>query len=322
MKKALLSLFAIALLCQTGCPKAQSVAPPAGGNNTISPAATTPTEPLVEPLQPAAPKADEPKADAPKADGTSMFVPAALGSQIAAEAVPLPPVEDLTAQIDEYIEKIGKSIEDLDGTADYKADADAVVRDASGLSLVALAAGLSATDSKYKKAAPGIIKAAAALGAAAKLDDAKKGYEALKASLTSSGDPSTLGWTKVAALTPVMKAVPNLSSSATRWTNTEKKLKAKIKKPEQLYGALAALAAISQGSIANAAEAGKPDQEAEWKKDCEQFRDAALKANAAAHSFADGKADYDTYWAAFKNMTDSCDACHKTFHAAAVGKAE
>ncbi|MDR0870571.1 MAG: hypothetical protein LBN39_07235, partial [Planctomycetaceae bacterium] len=309
-----------ALVVFTGCPQEATVAPPA---DKVSPAATS-TESVVEPLQPAPaePKAGEPKKEEPKEEGAFNLVPSDVVGKVAAEAVPLPPVADLVGQVDEYIEKIGKSIEDLDGSTNYKADAEAVVRDTSGLSLVALAVGLSPEDSKYKKAAPGIIKAATALGAVDKYDDAKKAFDALKASLTSSGDPASLAWTKVAELAPVMKAVPNLSSSATRWTNTEKKLKAKIKKPEQLYGALAALAVIPQGSIANAKDTGKADQEAQWKKDCEQFRDAALKANAAAHRFADDEADYAAYWNAFKAMTDSCDSCHKTFHAAAVGKSE
>lgn len=311
MKNTLLPFFIAALISLTGCPQPENAAPPSVRPLSPSSAATS-DETIIEPLKPEVPKKDE----------TSMLVPAEVADKFAAEAVPMPPVEDLTAQIDEYVTKIVRTIDDLDGTVDYKIDADAVVRDANGLSLVALAVGLSEEDSQYKKAAPGIIKAAAVLAAAENYDDARKSGEALKASLTSSGDPTTLTWTKIAELTPLMKAVPNLSSSVTRWTNTERKLTVKIKKPEQLYGALAALAVISQGSIANAADAGKPGQEAQWKKDCEQFRDAALKANAAAHSFAEGKTDYQTYWTAFKNMTATCDTCHKTFHNAAVGQAE
>jgi cytochrome c556 len=99
------------------------------------------------------------------------------------------------------------------------------------------------------------------------------------------------------------------------------------RKPEQIYGALAALAAISQGSIANIHETIKPDAAAEWKKFCEEFRDAALKVNAAAHQYAKDKADgkepnYAAFDTGFKAMTKSCDSCHKVFYPSAVGKNE
>ncbi len=257
-----------------------------------------------------------------KKEGASL-VPATVYGKIAAEAVPMAPVEDLVAQVDEYVGKIGTNLTDLDGTANFKNDADAIIRDANALTLVALAVGTSGTDSKYKKAAPGIIKAALELEKAEKLDDAKKAFDNLKAALTSEGDPSTLAWTKVAELTPLMKAVPNLSATLTRLTNAERKLKRQIEKePQRIYGALAALAAISQGSIANVKDTTKPDAEADWKKVCEQFRDCAIKANAAAHGYADGSVKYDDYWAAFKTLTESCDKCHEVFYPTAVGKNE
>ena len=319
-------LLSFALLAAfIGCPDAS--APPTPGSGPVpgvQPGVTT-TEGVVLPLEPTGvtppkPTAEEKKIEAPK-DG-AFLVPAGVYGKVAAEAVPMPPVEDLAAQIDEYVAKIGATLDDLDGTVNYKSDGDQVVRDANGLALVALAVGMMPVDSKYKKAAPAIIQAATDLAKIDKYDDAKKGYETLRAALTTEGDPSTLRWTKVADLTPVMKAVPNLSSMVKRLTNAEPKLKRAVKKPERLYGATAALAAISHGSIANAADTNKPNEVELWKKECELFRDAAIQANAALHGYADGKIDYAAYWEAHTRMTDACETCHKIFSPGAVGKSE
>ena len=281
-------------------------------------------EPLVEPL---VPKIDSPEGT----DGTTKEPSAALETtsmvaspteKYAVEAVPLPPIDDLTAQVDEYMTKLGTSLENLDGSTNYKADATDVVRDASALSLVALAIGLTDADSKYKKSAPNIIVAAQNLSVAESFDAGQKAYMALQSALTNAGGGKPLSWSdKTASLTPLMKAVPNLSSTVKRLTNTERKLITLMeRKPQQVFGALAALAAISQGSIANVSETTKPDAATEWKKYCEDFRDAALKTNAAARQFAEKKADYDAFKTAMDTLSASCDHCHEVFHPAAIGK--
>ncbi|MDR0704158.1 MAG: hypothetical protein LBF88_04140 [Planctomycetaceae bacterium] len=320
---AAVSFFVTAMLVTlSGCPQPSNVVPPpANGTNdsSVQPGVTS-AEGVIEPLVPAGNSSSE-EAKPDLKEGTQL-VPAQPVGKFAAEVIPMPPINDLVGQIDEYVEKLGETLKDLDGTVNYKNDGDFVVRDANALALVALAVGKSETDSKYKKAAPGIIKAATELAAATQYDAAKKGYDVLKTALTSEGDPSVLEWTKTAELQPLMKAVPNLSSTLTRWSNTEKKLKTQLKKPERIFGALAALAVIPQGSIANVKDTSKPDAVTEWKKECEQFRDAAIKANAALHSYAEEKIDYKTYWAAFKEMTEACDKCHKEFYPSAVGKNE
>lgn len=326
-KKALLtvcvSLLTLGVLVLTGCPKPDAPSPAPGNSGETLPGLTS-DEGLTLPLQPAGKTASE-------SDPTDLTLLrlgeptlAATGfGKVADEAIPMVPVADLVGQVDEYVERIGKNLEDLDGTVNYKNDADTIVRDSNGLALVALALGMSKDDSKYKKAASEIIKAAMELAKVEKFDDTKKAFDALKTALTSEGDPASLKWIKVADLPPVMKAVPNLSSTLTRLTNAENKLKRTLgKNPERIYGALGALAAISQGSIANVGETTKPDAVADWKKECEQFRDAAIKANAAAHGYADGTVKYDEYWTTFKAMTDTCDHCHQTFYPSAVGKNE
>jgi hypothetical protein len=315
----------------TGCPST-SVDPPSStgaGSGSIGPG-TTSNEGVVEPLVPSggvhtpavSPADVEKKVPESNNEGTQL-IPSLPSGKITSEVIPMPPIADLASQVDEYVGKLGKTLEDLDGTPKYKDDNEFIVRDANALALVVLAIGKSGNDSKYKKAAPGIIKAATELAGAGTFADAQKAYDALKTSLTSEGDPALLTWTKVADLKPLMKAVPNLSSLLTRLTNTESKLKRQMtKKPEQVFGTLAALAVISQGSIANVGDTSKPEAVDEWKKECEQFRDAAIKANTAAHNFADGKTSYQEYWNIYKELTETCDTCHKTFHPGAVGKNE
>lgn len=322
---AFVCILCIAAFTLTGCPNSSKPTTAPGPLPEVQPGVTT-DEGVVLPLEPVGgPKPMEPKPVGTKADGAFLAPADVLGkvaADAATQAVPMPPIEDLVLQIDEYVTKIGSTLDDIDGTINYKNDADFVVRDANGLALVALAVGLSPNDSKYKKAAPAIIKAAMELAKIEKYDEALKSYEALKASLTTEGDPSTLAWTKVAELTPVMKAVPNLSSLVKRLTNAEAKLKRAVKKPQRLYGATAALAVISHGSIANAADTKKPDEAELWKKECERFRDAAIAANAALHGYADGTVDFDSYWKAHNVMTEACDTCHKIFSPSAVGKSD
>jgi hypothetical protein len=306
---------------QTEKPKTDtcSAAPKAGYVEPLVPktdASAEPVEPAAEPVKPAEPAA-EPK--------TSAVLSHVYG-KIAADAVVLPPVADLTAQIDEYVAKISKNLEDLDGSTKYKEDAEQIVRDGNGLILVAKAVGLSDEDSKYKKFTPQMIAAAKKLESAETLEAGQKAFAALKESLDGKGEAvaEPLSWeTKTAVLKPVMKAVPNLNSAIKRLSDKETKLKKTLeKKPEQLFGGLAALAAIAQGSVANVKDTAKPDAVAEWKKECERLRDTALKANTAAHAFADGKADYAAFSKALEDVNNSCHECHNIFSPENANKTE
>lgn len=246
------------------------------------------------------------------------------GSNVNANSIANPPtipIDDLIDQIDEYIIRIGENLEDLKTSENYAIDGDSVYRDASGLALVALAVGLSNNDSKYRKASPELIAATKRLLAANNYNSARNEFESVKNSLKSNGEPSKLKLEKIVKLKPVMKAMPNLNSNVRRLTNTESKLKKQLdKKPKQIFSQLAALAAISECSIPNGDETNKPNDLEKWKKECEQFRDVAIKANNAAHDFANGKIKYDVYWSAFTNLSRSCDSCHNTFYPNAVGQ--
>jgi hypothetical protein len=224
-------------------------------------------------------------------------------------------VGDLVDQIDEYILRIGENLNDLKTSENYVTDGDSVFRDASGLAVVVLMVGLSETDSRYRRAAPELLVAVRRLVAAADYKTAVLEFEAVKAALKSDSEPNKLKLMKVVKLKPVMKAMPNLNSNVRRLTNTESKLKRQLaRKPKQIFGQLAALAAISEGSIPNGDETLKPTELDKWKSECERFRDVAIKANIAAHDFEKGKIKYEKYWTAFSELSRSCDSCHNTFY--------
>ncbi|HBT75865.1 MAG TPA: hypothetical protein DEB39_02835 [Planctomycetaceae bacterium] len=284
-----------------GC-EGDSASPP-GPTTPIGPATTTEGRGYVEPLVPRA----------------TVFLPATPGAKFADEKVPLPPVEDLVAQVANYIKKLDTDIEDISDTKNYTADNESLLRDANAFILIVLAIGLSEEDSSLKKAAPGLLEAAFAVIKATDFPGARAGVEGIKKALESSGDPSTLTWTKVAVLGPVMKAVPNISSSVATASNTPKKLKSAKGLAMTLQGT-ATLAAIMQGSIANYDESDKNGTREQWEKLCRDFRDMALKANAEVHLFADGKAEYSAASGALDAMKASCDDCHKVFHQDAIGK--
>lgn len=338
--RTVFALSVLILIFCVGCPPPVPEPDGEGTNKSIVTPDFNKPEPLIEPLVPrVAPPADATPLDDVPLEGTppekapeetTSFMSDVLGKYaadiIAAKAVPLPPVEDLTTQIEEYIIKMGESLEFLDGSPRYVADSGDIVRDANALALIALALGLAETDSKYKKSAAHIILATQNLAAAQTLEEGQKAYKALQASLAYTETGKPLSWSdKVSNLTPAMKALPNLSSAIKRVTNTPRKLALiSDKSLNQVFAQTATMAVISQGTIPNVTETTKPDAIAEWKKHCEEFRDAAIKVNAVTRQYAKDRndekdPDYAVFDAAFKAMITSCDDCHKEFYPKAVG---
>jgi len=292
----------------------------------------------------AAPSADETAALAkPAASSAQPASQIAGAAQTAARVamsagdVPLPPLDDLTAQIDEYMTVIARDLARLDGSIRYVEDAVNIVRDVNGLALVALAVGLANDDSKYKRAAPHIIAAARRLAAAQNFNDGNAALTALQAALTNTSDAAPLSWSdKVSELGPAMQALPNLSSAVNRLAGAESRFNTVMaaanprmeQARQQVIAHLAGLAAISQGSIPNVVQSDRPDAVEEWKKYCEEFRDYAIKVNAIAHQFIQeraaggGTTNFATFNTAFRAMAESCDDCHRAFYPSAVGQTE
>ncbi len=134
---------------------------------------------------------------------------------------------------------------------------------------------------------------------------AKAGVEAIKAAMTSKGDPSTLSWAdaKDASLDELMKQVPLVN------TKLKRNMRRFASKAEEISGQTAVIAVIAQGSMPLAGETEKPNEAAKWYKHCEQMRNAAGAANAAIHA-----KDKTAAEKSMEELATSCDDCHAIFH--------
>jgi len=218
------------------------------------------------------------------------------------------PASDLVFQVDYYVDRLEKAVA---SESEYKDTEDKVTKDANTLAVLALALGLHDQDNKYKKAAPGLIRASQKLASAKDYGSAKAGVEAVKQALASGGDPSSLKWEKVASLDALMQQVPLINSRLKRNT-TSVRFKRMAK---DTAGDSAAIAAIAQGSMADLEEVKKPGDAEKWFSFCAQMRDAAGAVNAAIHAL-----DEDAAKSAMKKLNQSCDDCHAVFHPEATEK--
>jgi len=215
------------------------------------------------------------------------------------------PAKDLVVQVDYYVERLENAVKD---EAEYKDSTDKIFKDANTLAVLGLTVGLSDEDNKYKKAAPGLVKASQKLAAAKDFAAAKAGVAAVKEALSSSGDPSSLKWEdKVASLPALMAQVPLVNNRLKR--NVGGIRFAKMAKENA--GESATLAAIAQASMANADDVKQFGDAAKWNKFCADMRDAAGALNVAIQ-----KKDKDAAGTVMKKLAKSCDDCHEVFHPA------
>jgi hypothetical protein len=219
------------------------------------------------------------------------------------------PAEDLAGQVDEYIQGFEEAVKAEGDFADAQSK---IAKDANTLVVIVLALGMHDADNPYKAAAPAMVKAAGELAAAKDHAAAKAAVEALKKAATDkAGGADKLKWEKVASLPELMKAVPLINTKlkkAVGGSRFEKKLK-------ESAGLSATLAAIAQGSIANAGDTDKPAEVEKWGKYCEQMREAAAAVNAGIHA-----KDQKATEAAMEKLTKACDDCHAVFHEDVVKK--
>lgn len=344
MKRSLLSsrLFSIAaalfsvtlLLGMAGCKSEEKTKVPdsntGGETDTTAPEGDT-----VDPVVPPAEKetfenididettdsilGDEltpPADDTTGAGDTSMKVPSLMRAQseplYGADKVPLPPIGDLEPQIEKYIKKFTKDMDDLDGTVNYASDAESIFRDATTLKLIALAIGLSDSDSKYKKVAPAIMEACDKLTESKTFAQGKAAIAQLeKAKDATGGDLSGLSWEKKnVKMAPAMKAVPNINSALKRYFRSEALLKRGY---ENVFEGTAGMAVLAQGCIPNVDETIAPDKKDDWEKECKSFRDTLIEFNKLVHDLQDGKGNFNDVKKAFSDIDHKCESCHEHF---------
>ena len=216
------------------------------------------------------------------------------------------PAEDLAAQADEYIEDLEEAVASESEFEDSKSK---VEKSANTLVVIALALGLHDTDNAYKAGASAMIKAAQELAMAENYAAAKKAVAALKAAKTASGSSGDLKWAKVANLKALMEQVPLVNIKLKRYTSARRF----ERKAKDTAGYAAVLAAIAQGSMANAGDTEKPNELEKWYKYCAQMRDAAAEVNKNIRA-----GDIEATEKAMEALAQSCDDCHAVFHEEAL----
>jgi len=233
-----------------------------------------------------------------------------LAVTVSAQDVQLPPAADLDFQIEYYFTELDKNVEDLAASKNFAADANVLARDGNALILVALAAGMSKEDGKYKAAAPEIIKAAQKVADAKDIAAAKAAVAEVKTAATKKSSEK-LDWSKHAKMEPTMKlAVPRINTSMTRYIRTDATLKRGV---PNVAGGIAALAAISQGLTPNFDETTKPEEKDQWIKFSEDFHNAAMKASVAINGYKAGSVTFDDFKTALTEMKENCEHCHEVF---------
>jgi len=210
------------------------------------------------------------------------------------------PANYVEQQIEAYIKELEEAVEDQDEYADSK---EGLVKDASTLILLAVAAGLHDQDNKYKAAAPALVAATKQVLSSSDYASAKKAVDAAKAAVTTQGDPGSLKWEKLASLEALMEQVPLVNSRLKRY------MRRFSRSPETVAANAATLAVIAHGSMANADETEKPSEVAKWHQFCVHMRDAAAQLVAAA-----GAEDEAAAKAAMEKLQQSCEDCHAVFH--------
>lgn len=210
-------------------------------------------------------------------------------------------VEDLKAQIDQYMGRIEESLADADA---FEAGATRITKDANTLIVLALSLGLHDEDNKLKASAPALIDAAG------KLAQAGEDYEAAKAAFGQvqaavAGQlqqPGELQWKKLASLGQLMKQVTFVNNRLKRG------LRRFGRNAEQDAGDATMLAVIANAALYDTHEVKDPAQLDHWYEYCAAMRDAAAEVSAAIKADDEKACD-----AAMKSLAASCDDCHAVF---------
>jgi cytochrome c556 len=237
---------------------------------------------------------------------TCVAVPATGVSVMAAppEAPPVSKIaraDDLVSQVDYYLGDLEKALKSED---EYKDSEEKIVRHGNTLILISLALGLHDKENKYKAAAPAMVKASQELAAAKDYAAAKAGVAAIKAAMSSKGDPSELKWGDIADLAALMKQVPLINNRLKRYLRGSR-FKSSA---EETAGQSAVIAIIAQGSMASVGKTEKPDETDKWYAFCEGMRDTAVALNASIHAQDEAAKDK-----ALGALGESCHTCHEVF---------
>ena len=322
------SLLVIGLLAVGGMVLSGCAPAPPEPTGTGAPAAPEISGPAPAPEEPAAeePAADvEAEAESKPAESMPAEPAEAAEKQPSEEAKPAPaaadldlappvsefaPVEDLVAQVPEYLEELEESVED---EQEYNDSVENIAKRANTFVLIALALGMHDSDNKFKAAAGPMIEAAQELAAAEDYEAAKAGVAKLQKAATVTGDdPAGLKWGHLASLPELMKAVPLINTKMKRPLRSESRLE---RGADDMAGHAAVLAVIAQGSLDSVGDTEKPNEVAKWQALCVEMRDKAAAVNTAVRKFRESPSveGFEATKVAVEELNENCEACHEVF---------
>lgn len=216
------------------------------------------------------------------------------------------PANDLTAQVDYYVKRVGetlKSKDQFDDTAKAK-----IKKDGNTLVVLAMALALHDQDNRVKPRAGDLVQAGKALAKATDFDAASTAFENIKAAATGAGTattPAPKQWEKVASLGQIMKQATAVNAALKRGVGTPARLE-KLK--DESAGNAALMAVIAEASMYDTHEVKNPADLGKWYQYCAEMRDAAGQVNADVRA-----GDHAKTTAAMSRLANSCETCHKVF---------
>jgi len=227
---------------------------------------------------------------------------------------PIVPADDLTAQVDYYVRRLGETLAKKDEFDD--AAKTRVKKDASTLAALALMLSLDGSGAPSKSSATALIAASQKLAKTDDYESAQAAFEEVKQSAArlnqnpadakgdSPADP--LDKAKVASLQLLMQQVPVVNSTLRRGLNADAERFKKLQ--NQLAGQSATLAAIAQTIWADTSTTTKPADVSSWHQFSDEMRDAAAEVNQAIHA-----GDQPAATIAMTRLAKSCESCHAAF---------
>ncbi|MCC6123572.1 MAG: cytochrome c [Pirellulales bacterium] len=217
------------------------------------------------------------------------------------------PADDLVREAEKYVAELAETVAAVEsGEETYNDVKETIEKDANALIVVALCLGKHDRDNKFKASAGSLMKAAQEMAATKDFAAAKKALAGVQDAAAGKNKADIeLKWEKVASLPALMKHVPALNTKLKNYVKPAR-FKAKSK---DAAGITAVLAAVAQGSMADAGEAKSPEQVEQWRKFCQEMRNYAAAMNESIRA-----GNVQATGANLLKLGKNCEDCHAVFH--------
>lgn len=227
---------------------------------------------------------------------------AAPPAKIAAVA----PIGDVVAAVDASVKVLDEKLASSD---EYNQAKKPVAIEATVIAVLAQAVADSEEKAAWQATAADVREGARAIVAAKSYDDAKKGFEALKAALggKGAGAKTESDWSKVMPLGKIMDGVNSRAGKMRRAVRAKSPTDAQIAESTADATVLAVLA-LAVHDDTHEVKSKKSEDIALWQKFSKEFQ---AEMSAAAGAFK--KKDVTAAGDAWKKGNTACNDCHSKF---------